>query len=490
MNRNATSLVLCLTLVTLTSCAVGPDYQKPSVPLASSFKELGAWSKAEPRDDMDRGAWWSFYRDPVLDDLERQVDVSNQNLKASEAAFRQAKALSDEAWAGLFPTLSLGANDTRSGSLASGNKPVTKYDWNATASWELDVWGRIRRTIENQEDLADASQADLASARLSAQATLATDYFDLRVQDEVERLLQATVAADQNIYDIVKHQYEAGTAAKSDLLASATQLESVQSTAMNADIKRRQLEHAIAVLIGKAPSDFSLSAAPLNFHIPEIPVALPSQLLERRPDIASSERKVAAANAEIGVAEAAWFPTLSLSASFGANANALSKLFQTSNQIWSLGPSVAETVFDAGSRSAAVTAAEAGYDQTVANYRQTVLTSFQQVEDQLAALNILDNQSKVLNQAVHDAEESQKLTLNQYKEGIVAYNVVLTSQTVSLSNQQSELVATASRLDASVALIEALGGGWSRQDEANPAKTSDATPDVKVDNANSDINKN
>jgi NodT family efflux transporter outer membrane factor (OMF) lipoprotein len=458
MRRFAPALVCVLTLA---ACAVGPDYERPAVDAPGTFKEAGDWQKAEPADAIDRGAWWSVYKDPILDALEKQIDISNQNLKAAEAAYRAATAIAFETRATLFPTVAVNGSGIRAGNGKAGTSQPTNYNLSAQANWTADVWGRIRRSLESSEANAEASAADLASARLSAQAALATDYYDLRMQDELKRLLTATAEADKKILRIVENQYRAGVAAKSDVLAAETQMESVQAQAINADVARTALEHAIAVLIGKAPADFTLAPEPHKaYRIPNIPAELPSALLQRRPDIAAAERAVMAANAGIGVAEAAWFPALTLSGSFGYASTMLSQLVQASTSLWSFGPTIAETIFDAGAREAAVEQARATYDQSVANYRQTTLTAFQQVEDNLAALRVLGEQAKAENAAVADARKSGELVLNQYKEGIVPFNNVLAAQTTVFSNEQTALAVHKSRLEGSIALIQALGGGW------------------------------
>jgi NodT family efflux transporter outer membrane factor (OMF) lipoprotein len=451
--------LLTASVLSLSACAVGPDYERPALDTPDSFKEAGAWQKAEPSDAIDRGAWWSVYQDPILDDLEKQVLVSNQNLKAAEAAYRAAVAAADQTRATLFPTVDVSGSGTKSGKAGRGQP--TSYNVSANASWTVDVWGRIRRSVEADDANAEASAADLASAMLSAQAQLATAYFDIRMQDELKKLLDSTVEADKKILQITTNQYQAGITSKADVLAAQTQLESLQAQAINADVSRATLEHAIAVLTGKAPAGFFLPPdTSKHYRIPNIPAEMPSVLLQRRPDIASAERVVIAANAEVGVAEGAWFPNITLSASFGYAATMLGKLAQASTSLWSFGPTIAETIFDAGARAAAVEQAEATYDESVANYRQITLTAFQQVEDNLSTLRILGEQSKAQSSAVANARKSEQLTLNQYKEGIVPFNTVLTAETVRLSNEQSELSVQRSRLEASVALIQALGGGW------------------------------
>lgn len=453
--QTATGLFLLLS-----ACAVGPDYERPTVETPEAFKEVGAWQHGSPQDAVDRGDWWYIYKDSTLDSLEKQVDISNQNLKAYEASYREALALSDEARSSLFPTVTGGASGTHNGAGSAGTASATTYGLSASGSWTVDVWGGIRRNLESSEASAQASEAQLASARLSAQATLATDYFDLRVQDELKRVLDASVKDDEKALELVQHQYEVGVAAKADVLTAETELETVKAQAINAGVKRAQLEHAVAVLIGKPPASFVLPPAPGTGYIPNVPAEVPSVILQRRPDIAVAERNVAAANAQIGVAEAAWFPDLTLSASYGTTATALSKILQASNSVWSFGPALAETVFDGGLREAKVAEATATYDSQVATYRQTVLTAFQQVEDDFSSLRILGEQAKAEKTVVADARKAEELTVNQYKEGIVPYSSVLTAEVTRLNDEQTELSVQGSRLDYSVALVEALGGGW------------------------------
>lgn len=446
-------------LLFLSACAVGPDYQRPSVDVPATYKEAsGDWQQAKPQDELDRGVWWSIYKDSVLDDLEKQVDISNQNLKAAEAAYREASAITDETRASLFPSLSL--NSTVGGQRGDMPTPTASNALYGAATWTPDVWGRIRRNVESDEANAEASAADLASARLSMQATLAMNYFDLRAQDELRRLLDAMADADKTALQILQRQYDTGTGSITDVLAAQTQLENVQAQAINAGVKRAQLEHAIAVLIGKAPADFSLPPKEFTDYVPEIPVGVPSTLLERRPDIAASERMMMSANAQVGVATAAWFPNLTLSASSGFASMALSKLLQASGGFWSVGPALAETIFDAGAREDRIEQKRAAYDQSVAKYRQTVLTAFQQVEDNLAALRILTEQKKVQQSSLAHARTVQELMMHHYMAGLKPYNDVLMAQTSRLTGEQALLAVRQSRLDASVALIQALGGGW------------------------------
>jgi NodT family efflux transporter outer membrane factor (OMF) lipoprotein len=445
-------------LASLAACAVGPDYHKPAAETPPAYKETQDWKISQPRQAGSDRAWWTVYDDAILADMEKQVDISNQNLKASEAAYRQAVALVGEARAGYFPTLGV------SSSVQHGQqtlKVTTSYAASADVTWEIDVWGRIRRQVESSSATAQASAADLAAARLSAQAELATDYFELRVEDELQRLLDATTVAFARSLQIAQNRYDAGVAAKTDVASAQAQLESTKAQAINVGILRSQLEHAIAVLIGKPPAEFAIAPAPvLASTIPLTPPGLPSALLERRPDIAAAERQMAAANAQIGVAVAAYFPTIQLGGSTGLAATAISSLFAPESLVWAFGPQLAATVFDGGLRDSQVEAARATFDQTVALYRQTVLTAFQQVEDQLAALRILAQQAAVQDGAVKAAEEAERLTLNQYEAGTVDYTSVVTAQANALSSQQTALSIAQNRITASIALIAALGGGW------------------------------
>jgi NodT family efflux transporter outer membrane factor (OMF) lipoprotein len=457
----ASALLLCLS-----ACEVGPDYKRPDVATPAAYKETKDWKIAEPQQAGSNQAWWSVYNDAALDDLEKQVAISNESLKASEAAYRQAVALVAEARAGYFPTLSLSTSMQQS---HQQSQTTTQYSGSVGATWEIDVWGKIRREVESAKAGAQVSAADLAAARLSLQAELATDYFQLRTEDEIERLLNATVDAFSRSLQIAQNRYDVGVAAKTDVVSAQAQLESTRAQAINVGVQRSQLEHAIAVLIGKPPADFALTPAPgVVSVIPLTPPGLPSTLLERRPDIAAAERQMTEANAQIGVAVSAYYPSITLDGSVGFAATALSSLFAPESLVWAVGPSLAETVFDGGLREAQVGAAKASYEQTVALYRQTVLTAFQQVEDQLAALRILAQQAVVQDGAVKAAEEAQRLTLNQYEAGTVDYTSVITAQANALSSEQTAIGILQNRAVASVSLISALGGGWDTSQLPNP----------------------
>lgn len=446
----------------LGACAVGPDYQRPDAPTTPTFKEApaewGQWKPAQPRDDAHRGEWWRIFGDSQLDALMAQVQVSNQNILAAEAQYRQAVAILRAARSGFFPVVGAqaGADRSRSanGQISSGQSV------SLAASWEVDLWGRVRRQVESSEATAQASEADLASTLLSTQATLAQTYFLLRVTDAQQALLQRTVADYERSLQLVRNQYQAGIAQRSDVLQSETQLKSAQAQLIDIQIDRAQYEHAIAVLTGKPPAAFSLAPVDLNQAVPRVPVAVPSQLLERRPDIAASERRMAAANAQIGVAQAAFYPTLSLSASGGRTSNSLDRWLSLPNRVWSFGPELALTLLDFGARSAAREQAVAGYDVAVASYRQTVLNAFQEVEDNLAAARLLEQEAVVQNEALQSAREALALVNNRYRAGTAALLDVLTAQTAAYTAERTALSIVARQLSASVTLVKALGGGW------------------------------
>jgi NodT family efflux transporter outer membrane factor (OMF) lipoprotein len=471
-HRTAAALAGLLAAI-LAGCAVGPNYHRPSAPVPERFKEAAGWKPAEPREAASGTDWWSVYDDPTLDGLEKQIDVSNQTLKQSLAAWREAVAVVSAARASYFPSIGVTATGTRSGGPgaletavaenavpAGTSHPINQFNLSGTASWDLDIWGKIRRTVESDVANAQASEADLAAARLSAQATLATDYIELRVTDEMKQLLDDTVAAYKRSLQITQNQYNVGVAAKTDVITAETQLEGAESQEINTGVMRATLEHAIAVLVGKPPADFSIAAARFGTVVPVVPTGLPSTLLERRPDVAAAERSMAAMNAQIGVAIAAYFPDLTLSGSYGFVNDVVSGLVKAPNTIWSFGGNAADTLLDFGLRPAQVRQARAAYDAAVASYRQTVLTAFQQVEDNLATLRILERQYSVQDQATKSANLAVELTLNQYKAGTVAYTAVVTAQAIALADAQTLLTIRQNRLTASVALIQALGGGW------------------------------
>ncbi|MDD4616687.1 MAG: efflux transporter outer membrane subunit [Alphaproteobacteria bacterium] len=452
-------------ILLIAACSAGPDYERPSANVPVTYKELPqGWKLAHPKDEGVAGDWWKVYNDPILNALEGQIEISNENLKAAEAAYRAAQALVSEDRASFFPTISVNAGVAR-GKASAQTKEKTTFSTQAGATWDVDVWGRIRRQVEGDEANAQASAADLAAAKLSAQAELASNYFSLRAQDDLKKLLDETAKGQKRSLKIAEDQYRAGLVAKSDVISARQLLEQTRAQAIATGIKRAQVDHAIAALLGKTPDQVSIVPATFATQVPSIPVSVPSALLERRPDIAAAERRMAAANAQIGFETAAYFPTLPLTASYGTASPTLGKLFSASNALWSIGATLAETVFDAGSRGAKIEAAEAGYDQKVALYRQTVLTSFQQIEDQLAALRILSQQEEAQKAVVNSAREAERLVLNQYRAGIVPFTSVIVAQTTRLSNEQAALSIRQDRLLASVSLIKALGGGWSAKAE-------------------------
>jgi NodT family efflux transporter outer membrane factor (OMF) lipoprotein len=449
----------CIGLVVLgVACSVGPDYRRPTAPVPTVYKEFKGWKVAAPNDTINRGAWWSIYRDPTLDALERKIDISNQNLKQSEAVFREARAVVREQQSSFFPSLTATPQVERQKS--GGGTAITSYSLEGTATWEPDVWGKIRRSVESSVAGAQVSAAQLAAARLSAQAQLATDYFQLRFADSLRHLLDATVKAYQRSLQITENQYAAGTAARSDVINAQAQLLAAQAAAINVGVQRAQNEHAIALLVGKPPAEVSIPPGSLPERVPIVPTSVPSTLLERRPDIAEAERQMQEENALIGVQLAAYYPTINLSAAFAYAGNPATTLFSTSSQVWSLMASASQTLLSGGQRSAAVAAARAVYDQSVANYRETVLAAFQNVEDELASLRVLGQQNGVQQAAVQAAQRAVEITLNEYQAGTVAYTIVITAQATLLTDQENALQVQEGRLIASVALVQALGGGW------------------------------
>jgi NodT family efflux transporter outer membrane factor (OMF) lipoprotein len=456
--RAAATALTALTVAALCSCAVGPNYHRPAFDSTPTYKEAADWKPSEPSDILSRGPWWTIFNDPALNALEDQVNISNQNIKAAAAAFEQSRALVAQARAGLWPTISAIFQGTRAAQ--PGLPQYTTYSAGLSGNWDIDVWGSIRRTIEGDRASAQSASAALAAARLSAQGELAIDYFELRAQDQNQKLLDNTVEAETQSLKITESRYKYGVAARADVVSAETQLLSSQAQQVNNKIQRAVLEHAIAVLTGQQPASFSLPPAPIRTDVPTVPAGVPSTLLERRPDVAQAERKMAAANAQIGVTTAAYFPTLTLGAQGSFESSGLGHLISASNRIWSIGPELAETLFDAGSRRAQVAQARAAYEITVDDYRQTVLTSFEQVEDDIVTLRVLEQQSSIEEATVKAAREAEALTLNQYKAGTVPYSSVITAQTTRFAAEETALAVLSSRLQGSVNLIEALGGGW------------------------------
>ena len=464
--RPALAAALLATLL-LGACAVGPNYQRPTAPDAASFKEAEGWVPAAPADALERGAWWSLFGDPVLDQLAASVEVSNQNVAVAVAAYAQARALVAQQRASLFPTVTLngGANRSHSGSgsstgAASGGRTGDNYQLSIGGSWEPDVWGRLGRAVEGASAGAQASAADLASARLSAQGQLAINYLSLRQTDAQKALLESTIAGYLRTLEITQNRYTAGIVARTDVLQSQTQLANAQADQAGLVRQRAQLEHAVAVLTGQAPGNFSLAPTVWNPTVPEIPVGVPSTLLQRRPDIAAAERRVAAANEQIGIARSAYYPTLSLGASYGLSAGSVADLFSTSASVWSFGVSAAQTLFNAGATRARVQGSESAHAQAVASYRQTVLAAFQGVEDQLAATRVLLIQQDLRRQASQAADQVEQQVLNRYRGGQVGYTEVITAQATALNARRALVQAMADRQTTAVALIQSLGGGW------------------------------
>jgi NodT family efflux transporter outer membrane factor (OMF) lipoprotein len=469
----------------LSGCTVGPKYARPTILSPTAYKELtpsdysqtDGWKSAQPKDDALRGNWWEMFGDPQLDALEEQVSISNQNIAAATSNFLVARALVKEARAAFFPTISTSPAITNSRTSTSGNQysaargtPATYYSMPYDASYVPDLWGKIRNTVKSNVYNAQASAADLENARLTAQADLAVDYFDLRRQDALKQLYDETVAAYTEYLKLTQARFETGIDSDETVAQAETQLETAQAEATNLGILRAQYEHAIATLIGKNPSTFSLPVQSLTTKPPAVPIGVPSQLLERRPDIAAAERLVAQANAQIGIAKAAYFPTLTLSADAGFNSSSIGSWLSWPSGYWSVGPMLAETIFDGGLRKATVEQHRATYDADVANYRQTVLTAFQQVEDELATLRILSQQIQKQDAAVQSAQRYLTIATDRYKLGIDPYLNVITAQESLLSNRQTLTSLRTQQVTASVQLIEALGGGWDASQLPSPGE--------------------
>jgi len=458
----ARSILFAFVGIALASCAVGPNYERPAVETPEAFKEgQGEWVRAMPADTLERGPWWTLFNDPELDALAAQVEVSNQNVAAAVAAYAQARALVAQQRASLFPTVTLDAGANRSGGRGNTQPTRSSYQVSIGASWEPDVWGRLARGVEGAQAGAQASLADLQAATLSAQGELASDYFNLRQNDVQYALLMQTIQGYQRSLTIASNRYQAGIAPRTDVLQAQTQLANAQADQLGVERQRAVLEHAIAVLVGKAPASFGLPARPTwQAVVPDIPFGVPSTLLQRRPDIAGAERRAAQANEQIGIAQAAFYPSLSLTGSAGSAAAAVGDLFKSSSLVWSLGASLAQTIFDAGATRARVEGARAGLEQASARYRQTVLSAFQDVEDQLIASRILQSQLVLREQAEEAANLVEQQVLNRYQAGQVSYTDVVTAQVTALNARRAVVQARSDREVAAVALIQALGGGW------------------------------
>ncbi len=461
---------ILVVMLMLTGCMVGPDYHKPDVTTPAAYKEAKDWKTAEPKDEAPRGNWWEIYGDADLNALVSQVEISNQNVLAAAASYRQAQALLDVAQASYFPTVTGAMSGTRAKGTSPGNAGVVQNGApisnvvrpTLSASWEPDIWGQIGRNVEASKASSQASSADLGNALLSAQATLVQTYFQLRVNDFEQELLRQTISAYARSLQITKNLNEAGVDSSLDVAQAETQLETTQAQAIDLRVQRSQFEHAIAMLIGKAPADFQIKPTNGLPTLPSVPSALPSALLERRPDIAAAERHMVQANAQIGVAQAAFFPALTLNATRGYQSSSLSQLFTTPNSFWSIGPTIALTLFNGGAFSAQKQAAIAAYDNSVASYRQTVLAAFQEVEDNLAALHHLADEAAVQQAAEKSASKAVALAENQYQAGTVSYLNVITAQETELNAKISNLTITSRRLVANATLITALGGDWQK----------------------------
>ena len=475
-------LFLLAALPVFHACTVGPDYVRPKIETPAAFKEAAGWKIAQPMDLIARGRWWERFGDPQLNALEAQVDISNLNIRIAEAQYREAQALARASRASYFPLVTGDISVTRSRTVPKATRApkrtLNNHNLALDASWEPDVWGRVRRLAEASQANAQASAADLEAVRLSTRAALAQNYFLLATADAQKALLDRTVAAYERSLEFVRNQYGSGVATKAEVVQAETQLKTVRASAIDIGVQRAELEHAIALLVGKPPADVRIERAPLLAVPPDIPLAVPSALLERRPDIAVAERRVAAANAQIGVAKAAYFPALILSATGGFDSIPFAHWFTVPNRVWSLGAALAETLFDGGLRHAQSDLAMAAYDATVDSYRQTVLSAFQEVEDNLAALRILEQEAQVQGEAVKSAQESVTLTTNQYRAGTVSYLNVVIVQTTALTNERSAVDIRGRRLTASVNLIKALGGGWSeaeKKSETSPGAMGQAS---------------
>jgi NodT family efflux transporter outer membrane factor (OMF) lipoprotein len=463
-------------VVLLQGCDVGPKYNKPAVQAPATFKEvtpedlkkMDGWKVAEPKDSVLHGKWWEVFQDPELNTLEEQVSVSNQNVAASFANFMAARAIVRQARSQYYPTVSVGSSILRehqpatsvSSTASSSGRTFASFSLPFEASWTPDLWGRVRNTVRADVANAQVSAADLENVRLTAQAELAVDYYELRGQDALKQLLDSTVVAFQQSLDLTKALYETGIDSEESVAQAETQLDTTRAEDTNLGIARAQFEHAIALLVGQPASTFSIPVEPLKAPPPAIPYGVPSELLERRPDIAAAERQMAAANAQIGVARAAYYPTITLGASGGFQSTDISQWFTWPSRVWSVGPTISETLFDAGLRRATVEQYRAQYDATVANYRQTVLTAFQQVEDNLASLRILSQEIREQDEAVTSAQRVLVLATDRYRLGIDPYLNVITAQTSLLGNQQTAVNLRMQQITASVQLMEALGGGW------------------------------
>ncbi len=468
--QRALASVALASVLSIAGCAVGPKYNRPAVEIPSAYKEVGDWRPAQPNEQNLGGAWWQIFQDQQFNALEDQINVSNQNLKAAEAQYTQARAVLRYYRADYYPSINAGAAATRNrisnnrppGHLSTNGATYNDYQIPVELSYELDVWGRVRKTVESQRDQAQASAADLATINLSLHAQLAMFYFEARSLDAQEQLLNSTVAQYEQAYQLTDSRFNGGLASEVEVQQASTQLETTRAQAIDVGVLRAQYEHAIASLVGKPASSFHLSPLPLTSPPPAIPLELPSELLERRPDIAGAERRMAAANAQIGVAKAAYYPNISLGATGGFESGVITTLLSGPSILWSVGASAIAPIFDAGRRRANTDQAIAAYDQTVANYRETVLTGFQQVEDNLAALRILEKEADTQQRAVLASQKYLELSLTRYRGGITSYLEVTTAQSAALTDEVTAVNILGRRMTSAVLLIQALGGGWDR----------------------------
>jgi NodT family efflux transporter outer membrane factor (OMF) lipoprotein len=451
-------------------CAVGPNYRTPVVETPPAYKEAADWKPAQPNDQNVGGNWWTIFQDPQLDALESQVNVSNQNLKAAEAEYQQARAALLYNRADYYPTVTAGLSATRE-RISSRRPPSTSIFDGITYndfilpvdfSYQADVWGRVRRTVESYRAQAQASAADLATVNLSMHADLAVDYFQARSLDAEEQLLTNTVKDYEAALELTQSRFQGGLSSEVEVQQARTQLDTTRALAIDVGVLRAQYEHAVAILIGKPPAEVTLPPLPLSAPPPPIPIRLPSELLERRPDIAAAERRVAAANAQIGVAKSAYYPVISLSGGGGFESSSITTLLNGPSGLWSFGASALGTVFDVGRRRALTDQARAYYDSQVATYRESVLDGFQQVEDNLAAVRILENEAKVQDEAVTAAQRSLDLSITRYKGGVTSYLEVITAQSAALQDEVTAVNILGRRMANTILLIQALGGGWDR----------------------------
>ncbi len=467
--RSATGFMVALVgIAGLIGCAVGPKYKTPEMPTPPAYKEVGNWKTAQPSDQNLGGNWWEIFQDPQLNALEQQVNVSNQNLKAAAAQYQEARAALRYVRADYYPTITANPSASRQGNssnqaLAAGRGlTFNDFVFPVNLSYQVNAWGRVSKNVEAYRDQAQASAADLAVVNLTMHADLAVDYFAARALDAEEKLLRDTVSQYEQALQLNEDRYQGGLASDVDVEQARTVLETTRAQSIDVGVARAQYEHAVAVLVGKPPAEFALPPLPLTAPPPAIPVGVPSELLERRPDIAASERLVASANAQVGLAKTAYYPLVNIFGSGGFESGAISTLFQGPSGLWAVGGSVAQTIFDGGRRRATNDQAKAAYDSTVDSYRQTVLTAFQQVEDNLAALRILEQEAGVQAQAVQAAQTSLDLSNTRYEGGVTSYLEVITAQNAALSDEVTAVNILGRRMASAVLLIEALGGGWDR----------------------------